>query len=84
MQLHPPFFPKMFINRKFPNKSVLYLCRFDQMMFKKCFKGIRSTTMFNNFSVDDFIDIHPRNFQNLIRGCYSNKLPFVCSSHNKF
>lgn len=54
------------------------------MMFKKCFKSIRSTTMFNNFSVDDFINIPPRNFQNLIRGCYSNILPFVCSSHNKF
>ncbi len=29
------------------------------MMFKKCFKSIRSTTMFNNFSVDDFINIPP-------------------------
>ncbi len=36
------------------------------MMFKKGFKGIRSTAMFNNFSVYDFINIHSCNFQNLI------------------
>ena len=62
----------------------LYLYRFNQMMFKKCFKGIRSTAMFNNFSVYDFINIHPCNFQNLIRRCYSNKFSFVRSPHNKF
>ncbi len=62
----------------------LYLYRFNQMMFKKGFKGIRSTAMFNNFSVYDFINIHPCNFQNLIRRCYSNKFSFVRSPHNKF
>ncbi len=54
------------------------------MMFKKCFKGIRSTAMFNNFSVYDLINIHPCNFQNFICRCYSDKLPFMRSSHNKF
>lgn len=67
-----------------PIPTNLNLYRFNQMMFKKGFKGIRSTAVFNNFSVYDFINIHPCNFQNLIRRCYSNKFSFVRSPHNKF
>ena len=54
------------------------------MMFKESFKGVSSTTMFNNFSVYDSININSCNLQNLICGRYSNEISLVCSPHNKF
>ena len=54
------------------------------MMLKKGFKRIRSAAMLYNPSVYDLINIHPCNFQDLIRRCDSYKIPSVCSSHNKF
>lgn len=41
-------------------KRVLYWL--NQMMFKKSFKGIRSTAVFNNSSIYDFININSCNF----------------------
>ena len=40
--------------------------------------------MFYNFSIYNFINIHPCDFQNLICGCYSKKFSLMSTFHNKF
>lgn len=54
------------------------------MVLKKGLKSIRSAAMLNDSSIYHFVNIYSCNLQNLIRRCYSSKIPFVCSPHDKF
>ena len=67
------------------NRGKLFQFYIDKMRIVMSLTVDIDVTNMKIFSKEkNIINIHPRNFQNFIRGCYSNKLPFVCSSHNKF
>lgn len=62
----------------------LHLYRFNQTIFKKRFKCSRDTTMLNDLTIKNFIDIYTCYFYNFVCWCYSYKLTFMSSSHDKF